>query len=162
MRLLSKLRRRKAHQDLQALSAAAQLPEAPFADEAPDPADQGAPASDDSGYGSADSASSPVSTPTELSTSEREDPHGKNFAQPADVDRDVVHRRRRETIRFELFGTEDDEDAGAENIQVVARPLQRPRLGIRTSEIVRPPPAATTPVFVDSPQSPHYRVPPVW
>ncbi|GAA5873453.1 hypothetical protein JCM3774_002421 [Rhodotorula dairenensis] len=159
MRLLSKLRRRKCHEDLQALSAS--LPEVPFTDQASESTETGAPASEDSGYDSTESTSPSATTPTELSPSEEEDTPEKKFAQLADFDRDVLHRRRRATIRFELFGNDDAEDEDAEGgVQNIARPVQRPQLGISTSEIVPRPPAATTPLSADPPQPLPYRLPP--
>lgn len=177
MRLLHKLRRRKRDKNAEASSAASLLlPALPFNDDdklADSAEDKGIHASDDSGYGSTENASPTLATtPAELSASEEQEPSSQDlkFAQLVNLELDVVNRRRRESIRFELFGTDDDDDAGndeneareRESIQSAARPSPRPRLNICTSVAGRRPSTTITPVSADSPQSQAYRPPPVW
>ncbi|KWU41810.1 hypothetical protein RHOSPDRAFT_36636 [Rhodotorula sp. JG-1b] len=175
MGLLHKLRRRKRNKNAEASAAAASLllPALPFNDDdkLAELEDKGTQTSNDSGYGSAENASPTfATTPAELSASEDQEHSSSEdlkFAQLVNLEQDVVNRRRRESIRFELFGTDDDDDGEEEgeaqegaSIQSGARPPPRPRLNICTSVAGRRPPTAITPVSADSPQLQAYRPPP--
>lgn len=175
MRLLHKLRRRKRDKKADASAAAAVsllLPALPFHDDdklADSGEDKGTQTSNDSGYGSTENASPTLATtPAELSASEEHSSPDVKFAQLVNLEQDVVNRRRRESIRFELFGTDDDdgeegEAQEGESTQSAARPPPpRPRLNICTSVAGRRPPAAITPVSADSPHPQAYRPPPTW
>lgn len=177
MGLLHKLRRRKRDKNAEASAAAASLllPALPFNDDdkLAELEDKGTQTSNDSGYGSAENASPTfATTPAELSASEDQEHSSSEdlkFAQLVNLEQDVVNRRRRESIRFELFGTDDDDDGDEEgeaqegaSIQSGARPPPRPRLNICTSVAGRRPPTAITPVSADSPQLQAYRPPPTW
>jgi hypothetical protein len=178
MRLLHKLRRRKRDKKADASAAAAVsllLPALPFHDDdklADSGEDKGTQTSNDSGYGSTENASPTLATtPAELSASEEQAEHSSpdvKFAQLVNLEQDVVNRRRRESIRFELFGTDDDDDEEGEaregeSIQSAARPPPpRPRLNICTSVAGRRPPTEITPVSADSPHPQAYRPPQTW
>ncbi|GAA5977590.1 hypothetical protein JCM10908_005032 [Rhodotorula pacifica] len=165
MGFLSKLRRRRPkHGDANSPQPATattssgpaplQLPGTAHASEATTPTDEDGHTSNDSGYASAESTSPTVET---LALPSEEGAEEEKFAQLVEIN-EALHRKRRESIRFELFGSsdtddddhdeeEDEEEAGEQNGDALRT---RPRLQICTSG-----PSRRPPIPLASPTSPH-------